>query len=245
MNMRKLFFNCLLGLFLCLLAGCSAQIKLAGLPLQQTVIVKGANLERRADIRRIDPNDPNAIYAISQDDGNYVVTVREHKTPSIKLEKPSTIHCDWIYGEKIPIIEGKVKSTGKKYPIAIDSGFSHTLYVHDLHVIENKLPILPIQSREEHSIGEGLCHLSELQIGEMTLTNFPCYYKEEHAETQLLGLPIACDMRILFGLQAMKAFKYVLFDNQKKQVGFSPKDSFEPEDPAFWSRYPFLIKKRT
>jgi hypothetical protein len=238
--MRKLFFNCLLGLFSCLPAGCALQ------PIRG-IVVKGTKLEGRADIPLIDPNDPNSPYTIefSQEDNGNRMTILQPKGGMIKLKRTCRIKYNWLYNIGIPhiVIEGKVKGTGKKYPIAVDTGCAYPLIVHDIHVQENKLAILPLGNSRRDSIRAGFCHLPELQIDKMTLVNLLCCYKERHAELQVFGLPIAHDKQILFGLRALKAFKYILFDGISEEVEFSPKNIFEPEIPASWSRYPFSIKE--
>jgi hypothetical protein len=238
--MRKLFFNCLLGLLSCLPAGCALQ------PIR-LVVVKGTKLEGRADIPLIDPNDPNSPYTIefSQEDNGNRMSVSQPKGGVIKLKKTCRIKYNWLYNIGTPriVIEGKVKRTGKKYPIAVDTGCAYPLIVHDIHVQENKLAILPLVNSHRNSIRAGFCNLPELQIGKMNLVNLLCFYKGSHAELQVFGLPIAHEKQILFGLRALKAFKYILFDGISKEVEFSPKNIFEPEIPALWSQYPISIKE--
>ncbi|MCK4825827.1 hypothetical protein KA005_59310 [bacterium] len=238
--MRKLFFNCLLGLFFCLPAGCALQ------PIR-LVVVKGTKLEGRADIPLIDPNDPNSPYTIefSQEDNGNRMTISQPKGGMIKLKRTCRIKYSRLYNIVTPriVIEGKVKRTGKKYPIAVDTGCVYPLVVHDIHVQENKLAILPLVNGRGDSIRAGFCYLPELQIGKMTLVNLLCCYKERHAELQVFGLPIARVKEILLGLDALKGFKYILFDGISKEVEFSPKSIFEPETPSLWSRYSFAIKK--
>lgn len=209
--------------------------------------MKGTKLEGRADIPLIDPNDPNSPYTVefSQEDNGKRMAIVKPKGATIKLKGTYRIKYSRLYNIEAPriVIEGKVERTGKKYPIAVDTGCAYPLVVHDIHVQENKLAILPLVNGQGDSIRAGFCYLPELRIGKMTLINLPCCYKERHAELQVFGLPIGRVKEILLGLDALKGFKYILFDGISKEVEFSPKSIFEPETPSLWSRYSFAIKK--
>ncbi len=234
--MRKIILSILLGLFLCLLPGCSIQ------PLQ-VVLVKGKSLEGRAGIRLIDPNNgPYSIKVTRDDNGS-----RHYKfriDADIKQENRWRIKYHWLYYPltHIAVVEGQVGS-GRKYPVMLDSGGAlPVILVHDIHVLENKLAIYPFQTNKGHRGSWGLCHLPKLHIGEMTLVNWPCMYREKHAELQVFGLPIAHDEMIIVGLPVLRRFKYIVFDNTRKEVEFSAKEVFEPDKPELWGQYPFSIE---
>ena len=63
----------------------------------------------------------------------------------------------------------------------------------------------------------GLCHLPELQIGEVTLVNRPCLYLERQMKPALFELSIGGEDSIIAGLPALREFKYILFDNAKRR----------------------------
>lgn len=84
------------------------------------------------------------------------------------------------------VVEGKLDN-GRKYPIVPDTGASPALFVNDIHIMENKLPICPFRTNHGEPAGWGMCHLAELHIGEVTLINWPCFYREQHVEVQLHG----------------------------------------------------------
>ena len=70
----------------------------------------------------------------------------------------------------------------------------------------------------------GLCHLPELQIGEVTLVNWPCLYLERQMKPALFELSIGSDDSIIVGLPALREFKYILFDNVRGEVDFSNRE---------------------
>jgi hypothetical protein len=87
-----------------------------------------------------------------------------------------------------------------------------------------------------------VCSLPELRIGQVRFINLPSAYIDKHHELQLFGLPVAHENAVLLGLPVLQAFKYVLFENIKKEVEFSRSGLFEPEEPNLWRKYPFVIK---
>ena len=60
---------------------------------------------------------------------------------------------------------------------------------------------------------------------------------------RLLGLPLYRDRMVILGLDFVRAFSYVRFDNTRRQVVFSPHDSFAPDDPSQWDSVPFVLEK--
>jgi len=93
----------------------------------------------------------------------------------------------------------------------------------------------------------GLCHLPKLQIGNVALVDWPCLYLERHTKLELFGLSITEDNlkddSIIVGLPALQEFKYILFDNIRKEVEFSYNELFEPGEPDLWEQYPFSIEE--
>ena len=51
------------------------------------------------------------------------------------------------------------------------------------------------------------------------------------------------DDSIIVGLPALQEFKYILFDNIRKEVEFSYNELFEPGEPDLWEQYPFSIEE--
>ena len=233
-NVRKQMLLSLLGLFLYLQAGCSL------------VGGNGRGLESRADLPVIDPNNgPYSIEIIQRSDGtrDYFWEIDSQ----IKQEKPCRVRYHQLYSStRFMVVEGKLGNEGKKYPVVLDTGTSQPIFVNTTHVLDNKLPIYPMGPNKANLSGYnlGLCHLPELQIGNVTLLNWPTLYLEQHMKLDLLGLSIAKDDFIIVGLPALREFKYIVFDNVRKKVEFSHnKKLFEPKDPQLWNQYPFSIEE--
>lgn len=226
------------GLFLCLQAGCSIHA------LGYTAVNSGS-LKGRTDILLIDPNEgPYSIEVIRRSDGSSYYwweidsQIEQAKTCRVKYH---ALHS----ASRFMVVEGTVGRQGKKYPIVLDTGASQAMFVKDSHVLENKLAIYPMETKQADLRGWnlGLCHLPELQIGEVTLVNWPCLYLERQMKPALFGLSIGGDNSIIVGLPALREFKYILFDNVRGEVEFSNGELFEPGEPELWARYPLLIEE--
>ena len=217
---------------LCLHAGCSI------LPVEM-VIVNGKSLQGRADIPVIKPGDERYEEDIYSDNWNYGGQIhwgREQESDYRVKYHPSYSQNHYM------VVEGKL-SNGRTYPVVLDTGASPALFVNDIHILENKSPIYPLKPGGSQSVGWGICHLPELSIGGMTLVDWPCFYREQHAEVRLFGLPVARDRAIIAGLPALRRFKYVVFDSVNREVGFSLDEAFEPGRSEQWSQYPLVIEE--
>jgi hypothetical protein len=208
-------------------------------------MVNTDSLENRAGVRLIDPNDgPYLIRVARSDNGGrdfwWAIDGQ------IEQEKPCRVKYHKLYSKvHFMVVEGKVGNAKKKYPIVLDTGASQPIFVKGIHVLDNKLPIYPVGTKNINSDGYrlGFCHLPKLRIGEVTLANLACLYLERHMELELFGLPIARDESIIVGLPALRRFKYVAFDSVSKEVEFSYGEVFESAEPQLWTRYPFLIEE--
>jgi len=139
------------------------------------------------------------------------------------------------------VIEGTL-GKGKKYPVILDTGASVGLFVNDIHIKENNLVTRPFKYNNS-SGGWGTSYIPELNIGETKLLNWPCYYKRQHAELKMFGLTLAKDKSVIVGLPTLLEFKYVAFDNVEKEVEFSPKEVFEPSEPARWEKFSLTVEE--
>lgn len=207
------------------------------------VIVNAKRLEGMAGVRLMRSDDPvNRTYwakniysgnrdSTSQIDGN----TEQHDPFRIKYH-PSYSANRWM------AVEGKL-GNGRKYPVVLDTGASIALFVNDIHIIENKLVIYPLKSHNVDSFGWGMCYLPELHLGQVTLANWPCFYREQHTEVQLLGLPLAKGKAIIAGLAALRRFKYISFDSIRKEVEFSLERVFNSMRLDSWAQYSFAIEE--
>jgi hypothetical protein len=215
-----------------------------------SMAVNTKSLENRADIRLINPNDgPYSIKVIPRNDGG-----RDYSweiDSQIEQAKPCRVKYHRLYATShFMVVEGRVNGDGgRKYPVVLDTGASQSIFVKDTHVLDNKLPIYPMQTNKAGLNGYnlGLCHLPKLQIGNVALVDWPCLYLERHTKLELFGLSIAQDDikddSIIVGLPVLQEFKYVLFDNIRKEVEFSYNELFEPGETGLWEQYPLSIEE--
>jgi hypothetical protein len=139
------------------------------------------------------------------------------------------------------VVEGTLEN-GRSYPVVLDTGATPALFVTDIHIIENKLPVYPLSSDAE-PVGWGLCDLPGLQIGSFKLDKPPCMYKEQHTEIQFFGLPVAADKAIIAGLPLLRQFSYIAFDSVAQEVEFSYDSKFQSFEPAQWTQYKLEIEE--
>ena len=234
--MRRVILKSLLGLLLFLQTGCST-------------VVGSGNLENRADIPLIDPNEgPYSIEVIPRSDGtrDYLWEIDSR----IVQDNPCRVKYHKLYWtNRFMVIEGEVGDSGRRYPIVLDTGATQSVFVKDTHVLDNKLPIYPMKTNsvDLNGYGLGLCHLAKLRIGSITLVDWPCLYLEPPINLRLFGLSItrddSTDDSIIVGLPALREFKYIVFDSIKKEVEFSHTELFESEQPDLWEQYPFSIEE--
>lgn len=207
------------------------------------VVVNSNRLEGMAGIRLMRQDDPingsnwaKDIYNCDWNHSNQIEGDTEQRDPCrIKYHSSYSVNR-WM------VVEGKL-GNGRKYPVVLDTGASITLFVNDIHIMENKLAIYPMESHNGDSVRWGMCHLPELYIGELTLNNWPCFYREQHTEIQLLGLPLAKGKAVIVGLVALRRFKYISFDSIRKEVEFSLERVFKSDQLDSWEQYSFVIEE--
>jgi hypothetical protein len=228
MNMRRIMLSTFFSLFLLLQTGC------------QTVIVNGKRLEGVAGVRLIRQDDQTSwakeVCSSNVNNSSQIDRNIEQQGPFKIKYHPSYYVKRWM------VVEGSLDN-GRKYPVILDTGASVDLFVNDIHVMENKLTIFPFKRRGDNSIGWGKCYMPELHIDRLTLVNWPCNYREQHTELQLLGIPLARDKEVIAGLGALRRFKYIAFDSVEKEVELSLNEVFKPEQPDLWTQYPFSIEE--
>ncbi len=205
------------------------------------VVVNSNRLEGTAGVRLIRQNDPISGSYWAEDiyngnRSNQIDKDTEQQDPCrIKYHSSYSINR-WM------AVEGKL-GNGMKYPVVLDTGASIALFVNDIHVMENKLAIHPLKSHDGDSAGWGMCYLPELHLGQVTLANWPCFYREQHTEIQLLGLTLAKGKAVIAGLAALRRFKYISFDSINKEVELSLEKVFKPDQLDSWTQYSFMIEE--
>ncbi len=222
---------------LCLWAGCSGE------PIFYSV-VNTEQLENRHGVHLMDPNNKQCSVKIFQnEDGSK--NFQWETDGQIEQEKSCRVKYHRLYSTNpFSVVEGKI-GNGRSYPIILDTGTSQAIFVKDIHVLDNRLPIYPLGRKNigSDSYGVGLCCLPVLRIGEAILANQPCFYLERRMEFGLFGLSAVKDDSIIVGLPAMRKFKYIAFDYVKKEVELSRDEVFEPAEPDSWEQYPFSIEE--
>ena len=225
--MRRIILSSLFALFLFLQMGC------------QTVIVSSKRLEGMAGVNIIRREGSNYwakdVFSDYTDSDNVNEYTGQQGPFRIKYH-PSYNVNRWM------VVEGTLGKENK-YPIILDTGASVSLFVNDIHIIENKLTIYPQSRSNNDSVGWGICHVPELHIGQLTLVNCPCHYREQHTELQLLGIPFNKGKAIIAGLAALRRFKYIAFDSINKEVELSANEVFKPRQSDLWTQYPFSIEE--
>lgn len=226
MNTRKTIIGSLLGLALLLQSGCEVQV------------VNGKRLEATPGVPLMHREGPARAGQWAKEIPTHLRTDGESgpiDTCRIKYH-PSCSQQRWM------AVEGKL-DTGRSYPLVLDTGASIALFVNDIHVIENNLAIRPLVRSKNGFPGWGMCLLPALHIGPVSLTDLPCFYREQHMEMKLLGLPLAKDKTMIAGLGTLRQFEYIAFDSINREVEFSTDKAFEPEKPDSWAQYPFVIEE--
>jgi len=147
------------------------------------------------------------------------------------------------------IIEGKLGIDEYRYPVVLDTGASQPVVLNDTVVRQNNLPELTIEDFDNNTIGHklGLCKLSNLNIGEVTLEGWPGIYFKSNTELNFFGIPIASSTfgydNIILGLPLLREFKYITFDNINKETELSFHKSFEPDNQDQWEKYFISIEE--
>ena len=225
--MRKPAFFILLSLPLLLQVSCSVQ------PLS-VVMVDSGGLENRTALKAPlnEPAYSNSIINKSRQQG----------------DTEQLTHCRVKYypsrsNNLRSVVEGVLND--RTYPVILDTGASAAIFVNDVHIRENNLAFHPFKKNNGEIADWGMCDLQGLRIGEMSLAGWPCYYQQRHAEARLFGLPIFKDKTIVVGLQVLRQFKYIEFDNLKREVYFSFDRKFQPGQSDSWTQYPFVIEEHS
>jgi len=225
-NVIKRFFLTVLLPCLLYLAGCSF------VPLKYMLVDVNINSNTRLPL--IDPNDGSLKMTMI----GKRITVFNTKL-IIDLERPCKIKYNPLsFGRYNISVKGWL---AKNYQcgVMIDTGCPFLCVLSPNIVQENNLSIFPI---ERESLG-GICHLPNLKLGEATIREVTCLYPNRQWELRFFGIPINKIRMVLFGLQLMREFRYILFDGVHGELTLSAKQSFMPMQDNQWLQYPFKIEE--
>jgi hypothetical protein len=140
------------------------------------------------------------------------------------------------------VVEGTL-GNDRKYPVILDTGASVALFVSNIEMVQEKPTTPPIENGSDNTAKWGRCRLPQLQIGPVTLTDWPCYYREQQTQSRLPERPMGRGNTIIAGLPALRTFKYIEFSSMSKEVELSLDKVFDPERPDDWTRYSFRIEE--
>ncbi len=127
---------------------------------------------------------------------------------------------------------------GDKYPAYLDTGFPVSIMLTSDIVLDNKFEILPIKG----DTFQGICRIPELKVGKIKVEDALVFYYERQWQLRVLNIPIYSHPNIILGIDFIKTFDYILFDNVNQEVVFSKDKIFSPDNPDSWLSYPFEIK---
>lgn len=218
--MIKRLFLAVLLLCLPYLVGCSF------VPIRYMLVDVNSNVK----LPLIDPNNGPLKMTL---EGN---TVALHTRPVINAEGPCKIK--YISSPFGITVAGRL---AKNYQcsVMIDTGCPGLCVLSSDIVQENKLPVYPIEKLS----WSGVCYLPYLRIGRATIHDVACVYWNKQWELQLFGVPVNKPRVVLFGLQLMREFRYIMFDGVNRELTFSAKQSFMPANDGQWLQCPFKIEQ--
>ncbi len=141
-------------------------------------------------------------------------------------------------------VEGRLGASSDSYPVVLDTGAAGTVFVNDVHLREDLLPVL--RPTGEHigpeRRGAVRCQLDRVRIGPIVLEQPPCWYVPLQGESDDVATPTHRDNSVIVGLAALQELSYLMFDNIGRETELSYGAPFRPEDPGLWSKHPLEIR---
>jgi hypothetical protein len=206
-----------------------------------------------SDAKRIDPNNGPFVIELQQaeaQDGNepeptHLIKWKQTRvTGSLAQDRSLSVKYKAYYFHMFsqPAVEVEMPG-GQKCTALLDSGYPGAVYVNDLIVRRSDLAVFPLGEHPDTGCAQGFCEIPSIIIGTVTVENPPCWYEQRHWQLKVLGVPLYRHETLLIGLNMMSKFSYVLFDNMKRRVTFSPHDEFEAVAPSEWVGIPFVLER--
>ncbi len=203
-------------------------------------------------IRRIDPNNgPFTAREIERTDPNTQQAERfrqiNWKTPRVSYDagtpQPFSIKYDPWQFRLTGRVFVPIDISGCRRSAIVDTGFSGHVYMNDLMVESCQLAVFPLGMNPATGSAIGLCNIPALRLGPVVVAHPPCMYEQMQWQFRVLGLPLYRQKTILLGLDLLRPFSHVLFDNTRHTIVFDPRGAFEPDTPSDWLRLPFAMEK--
>ena len=123
----------------------------------------------------------------------------------------------------------------RKYIAYLDTGCPGTFILTSDIILDNKLPILPLQN----FTFQGFCRIPVLNIGSAQIKDAVGFYHEQQWQFRIFNIPLYKHPAIILGRDFINSFDYVKFDNVNQEVIFSKDEAFKPDNPRVWASYPF------
>jgi hypothetical protein len=205
-----------------------------------------------SEVRRIDPNNgPFTAGEIQRVDAktgqSQLIRQIKWKPPQISHDSGTPQSFSVKYDAWQFRLTGRIlvpiDMSGCKRSAIVDTGFSGHVYMNDLMVESCNLAVFPLNTNPATGSAVGLCDIPALRLGPMVLAHPPCLYEQMQWQFRVLGIPLYRHKIVLLGLDFMRPFSYVLLDNTRHTIAFSPRAAFEPDKPSDWLRLPFALEK--
>jgi len=201
---------------------------------EQIVYVETVDPALRPGAHVLDAN--NAFFTVTKAEPN---RVEVHWSPSHIHAKHPTCRVKRLDGPSTSVM-GTVNGESQ-YPILIDTGCTLGMIVNDVVALETRLGLYPIPTELGSGIG-GLCHIEQLDVGDMTILSAPCCYQCGHYERRAFGQRTQQEKQVILGLNLMRRFRYLLIDHNAREVEFGLHQSFAPDPNQSWHRFPLALE---
>jgi hypothetical protein len=141
----------------------------------------------------------------------------------------------------VPVVGGQINGTA--YPVIFDTGCSPHIFLSDDHINRHQLPVLFFEP-EHKANSPGLAIVEHLNIGGLQFNRYPCGFLGYDTDLRFLGFPSGLSETILVPLDIMLSFRYVEYDQIRKELSVSCTHSIPPTLETEWIAFPFEITKQ-
>jgi len=237
---KKYALYILLSALIAILSGCDMNIAII-----DNTVIPDIDFTAASNLKLMDHHGPIFIQEIVTDDGYDTYEYSSNRVPIVDMPDIATadFHLSEYNRNNYMVVKGKM-GDDRTYPVILDTGANlEALIVQDIHIRQNNLPVYPLTNSSGPESKMSLCAVEKLQLGDFKINDCTGVSWGQHIELKLLGLiPLGRSTDICFPLPMMSKFKYFEFDIPARQVRFSIKKSFEPENEENWHRFPMTIE---
>lgn len=208
-----------------ILSGCGGLI--------EPVLVSNRNMDR---VRMFDPNQYSITFGAREDGRRFFIYEGEGTCGDMVTVPLEYFEYAFV---GLPTVRGELN--GRAYPFLFDTGCNPYVIVEDRHVYENGMPACFPDPGDRNNV-PAIVIADRLKVGSLVFENHPCFLWKHHAQYRFLGLPAARGRDVMIPLNIMKALRFFEFDQIRHRLRFSPRISFEADDPAEWIAFPFDLQ---